>query len=110
MNIILKTPYENGSYNIIQTWEVDAPIPENHAVWPDELSTEVYYEYSGFVFLTFENIEGVDVVTSCIPNVEAWEAWKATEPDPEPDPIEPETETVTWDIMAEAITEGVNEI
>ena len=93
MNIILKTPYENGTYNIIQTWEVDAPIPESHAVWSDELSTDVYYEYSGFVFLTFENVEGVDFVTSCTPNVEAWEAWKATEPEIEPE-IEPTADEI----------------
>lgn len=33
------------------------------------------------------------------------------EPEPiEPEPIEPETDDVTWDVMAEAITEGVNEV
>ena len=32
-------------------------------------------------------------------------------PDPEvPDPVEPETNDVSWDAMAEAIKEGVNEV
>ena len=29
---------------------------------------------------------------------------------PDPDPVEPKTDGVTWDVMAEAITEGVNEV
>lgn len=108
MNIILKTPYENGSYNIIQTWDVDALIPDTHAVWSEDVDTAVYYEYNGFVFLTVEIVDGVDTVTSCTPNVEAWEAWKASLPEPQPEP-EP-VEDVTWVSMAAAITEGVNDI
>ena len=84
MNIIFKEPYENGGYSNMQTWEVSAPIPETHALWPDTLDTDDYYAYNGFVVLTIETIDGVDTVTAYEPNVEAWEAWKASLPDPEP--------------------------
>ena len=84
MNIILKEPYENGGYSNIQTWEVSVLIPETHAMWPDALDTADFYAYNGFVVLTIETIDGVDTVTAYEPNVEAWEAWKASLPDPEP--------------------------
>ena len=84
MNIIGKIANESGSYVSMQTWEVSAPIPETHALWPDTLDTADYYAYNGFVVLTIETIDGVDTVTAYEPNVEAWEAWKASLPDPEP--------------------------
>ena len=81
MNIILKEAHENGGYSVIQTWEVSAPIPETHAMWPDTLDAADYYTYNGFVILTIETIDGVDTVVSYVPNVEAWEAWKASLPE-----------------------------
>ena len=106
MNIILKTANENGSYSNMQSWD-NLPIPENHALWPDNLDTADFYKHNGFVVLTIETIDKVDTVTSYVPNVEAWEAWKASLPEPvEPDPVE----DVTWEAMAVAITEGVNEV
>ena len=84
MNIIFKEPYENGGYSNMQTWDVSAPIPETHALWPDTLDTADFYNCNGFVVLTVETIDGVDTVTAYEPNVEAWEAWKASLPDPEP--------------------------
>ena len=84
MNTIFKEPYENGCYSNMQTWEVSAPIPETHALWPDALDTADFYAYNGFVVLTIETIDGVDTVTAYEPNVEAWEAWKVSLPDPEP--------------------------
>ena len=62
------------------------PIPEGWAVVPDELDTTDFYNYHCFVFLTVETINGVDTVTAYEPNLEAWEAWKASLPDPEPEP------------------------
>ena len=108
MNIIEKLAYENGGCSNIQSWEVSAPIPETHAVWPDNLDDTNFYAYNGFVILTIKTIDGVDTVTSYVPNVEAWEAWKASLPDPEPDP-EP-VEDVSYDDLAKAIMEGVNEV
>ena len=85
MIIILKEAFENGGYSSIQTWEVSAPIPETHAVWSDALDTADFYAYNGFVVLTIETIDGVDTVTAYEPNVEAWEAWKASLPEPKVD-------------------------
>ena len=84
MNTIFKEPYENGGYSNMQTWD-NLPIPETHALWPDTLDTADFYAYNGFVVLTIETIDGVDTVTAYEPNVEAWEAWKASLPEPKVD-------------------------
>ena len=93
MNIIFKEPYENGGYFNMQTWD-NLPIPETHALWPDTLDTTDYYTYNGFVVLTIETIDGVDTVTAYEPNVEAWEAWKASLPEPKPEVDEPTADEI----------------
>ena len=93
MNIIFKEPYENGGYSNMQTWD-NLPIPETHALWPDTLDTADYYAYNGFVVLSIETIDGVDTVTAYEPNVEAWEAWKASLPEPEPEVDEPTADEI----------------
>ena len=94
MIIIPKEAFENGGYSNIQTWEVSAPIPKTHAVWSDALDTADFYVYNGFVVLTIEAIDGVDTVTAYAPNVEAWEAWKASLPEPEPEVDEPTADEI----------------
>ena len=111
MNIITKTAYENSGYPPIQSWD-NLAIPDGYAVWPDSVDAADYYAYNGFVTLTVEQVDGVDTVTKYEPNVEAWEAWKATLP---PDPPEPEPEPgdddyVTYSELAAAIREGVNSV
>lgn len=101
----------DGGYSVIHTWDEPAP-PAGCALWPDDLDTADYYAYNGFVTLTVEQVDGVDTVTKYEPNVEAWEAWKATLP---PDPPEPEPEPgdddyVTYSELAAAIREGVNSV
>ncbi len=63
----------------IQTWDSRYPIPANYAVLPDDFDTSIYQQYNGCVDLTLEG----DRVTAMTPNVEVWEAWKATLPDPD---------------------------
>lgn len=112
MNIIPKEAFENGGYSNMQTWEVSAPIPETHALWPDTLDTADYYAYNGFVVLTIETIDGVDTVTAYEPNVEAWEAWKASLPEPPEPQISDEeavaiiTDTLTTSEALNIITGG----
>ena len=77
MKIIVKELYESGAYPSIQEGDVVA-IPDGFALWPDTLDTADFYAYNGFVTLTIEQVDGVDTVTAYAPNVEAWEAWKAT--------------------------------
>ena len=64
----------------------------------------LFFEYNGFVVVSEENGKAVTVQ----PNVEAWEAWKASLPEPE-EP-EPEVDPVTqvYDELAAAYMEGVN--
>ena len=85
----------------MQTWEVSAPIPETHAMWPDTLDTADFYAYNGFVTLTIETIDGVDTVTAYEPHVEAWEAWKASLPEP-PEPQISDDEAVA--IITDTLT------
>lgn len=65
-----------------------------------ELSDEqaaVFFEYNGFVTVTTEPV-------TVEPNVEAWEEWKASLPEP----TEPKEEKTVWDELAAAYMEGVN--
>lgn len=83
-------------------------VPKGMALWPENLDTGDFYEHNGFVSLTLEEIEGISVVTGYVPNIEAWEAWKASlpplGPGPEPEPEEP----VTWTDLDAAYQEGVS--
>ena len=74
-------------------------LPEGWATIPDDMVTENF----PFGEVEVEEIDGVMTVTKWIPGV-------MPEPEPEPEPVEPEADDVTWDVMAEAITEGVNEV
>lgn len=103
MRIVKNTPADNGAYGPIQDWS-GRTLPEGYCQWPDYLSTDDFYAYSGFVVLTIVR----NLVTGYAPNTEAWEDWKASQPEPEPEP-EPET-PVTWDELAGAIREGVNSL
>lgn len=103
MKIIRIIPEADGSLSPIQSWGPSF-LPNDCAVWPDDLDTADYYAYNGFVILTVEQVDGVDTVTKYEPNVEAWEEWKSTLP---PDPPEPSGDP-TYDEMAAAIKEGVD--
>lgn len=74
-------------------------VPEGWAVVPGNLVAENF----PFGDLTAEEVDGIMTVTSWTPGV----VPEPVEPEPVP---EPETNDVTWDDMAEAITEGVNEV
>ena len=80
--ILKKLPYEDGSYPAIQTWS-NEKLPDGYAIVPEDLNTDVFYEYNGFVVLTVEN----DVITAMTANAEAKEIadkkreeWLASQP------------------------------
>lgn len=104
MYIIMLETFADGGRPALQTW--DRPnLPNGYAWCPDEFF-DVFYSTnpSGFVNITVEN----DTVTAMEVNWDAYNAYIAEHP-VEPEPVEPE-EDVTWGVMAEAITEGVNEV
>ena len=74
---IRPTPNAGGAY----------PSPQSSAArglvqFPDTF-LDTFLDYNGFVTLTIEN----NTVTAIKPNTEAWEAWKAEQPEPvEPEP------------------------
>lgn len=88
MKIIKNTPSSNGAYPALQDWTGLVP-PEGYYKWPDSLETKTFYQYNGFVTLTVTR----GIVQSYEPNVEAWEAWKASLP-PEPGPQVSDTEVL----------------
>lgn len=79
MLVISKTPSEAGQYPAIQQ-SASAGIPEGFYWWPDNLDRETFYQYEGFVTLTVAR----ETVASYAPNEEAYEEWKASQPEPEP--------------------------
>lgn len=81
--IIQKQTNPSGAYPAPQSWDSATP-PGGYAIVQDAVDLSTFYEYNGFVVLTIETIDGVDTVTAYEPNVEAWEAWKASLPEPEP--------------------------
>ena len=120
MKLVYINPNPSGAYAPIQEGNFSA-VPEGIAIWPDALPTDDFYAYNGFVTLAIEQVETVvdqeivlvpaaeeggeptaqlrDVtamiptVTACTPNTEAWEAWKASLPDP----VEPVAEPTAQD-------------
>ena len=80
MNIININPTTSECTYSIQSWNKSEP-PNGYAIVPDEIDLTDFYAYNGFVTLTIEN----NILTSYIPNVEAWEYWRASLPEPEPE-------------------------
>ena len=78
MEIIRKEPSLVGAYSAPQTWD-DPTVPEGYAVIADIVDMVDFYAYNGFVTLTIEE----DTVTAYTPNVEAWEEWKTSLPEPQ---------------------------
>jgi hypothetical protein len=78
--IIQKQPNPSGAYPAPQTWHGNRP-PVGYAII--DLDMTEFYSYNGFVILAIEG----DTVTGYTPNTEAWEKWKAEQPEPqEPEP------------------------
>ena len=70
MQIIKKDPSNSGAYSPIQTWKGFAP-PEGYVIWPDELETETFYKYNGFIIPTILRKQ----VTTYVPNEESFREW-----------------------------------
>ncbi len=104
MKIIRQTPNKGGAYPAIQEGNFRT-VPEGYALWPDDLSTEVFYEHNGFVTLAIQD----GAVQSYVPNLDAWEAWKASLPPEEPEspPAPTEAEQLRADVDYIAAMTGV---
>lgn len=97
MKVVYTEPNPSGAYPPIQEGNFEE-CPEGMAEWPEELGTETFYQYNGFVTLTVEDGR----VTACQPNTEAWERWKAEHPDPGP---QPEPTEITLEDVAEMLVD-----
>ncbi len=106
MKYITQNPNPSGAYPAPQSNPFPGAIPLT-----DE-QAQMVVDYNGFVTITSSEEIIVDEFTRTVyfvtPDLEAWEAWKATLP-PEPEP-EPEPEYVTYAELAKAIREGVNAV
>ena len=96
MRYINPIQHEQGGYYPPQTTYAIGLVN-----FPDEF-LDMFYEYNGFVTLTIED----ETVTAVEPNIEVWEAWKATLPTDKP--TEPTSDMAIWDELDKAYTEGVN--
>lgn len=77
MQIILKQARENGGRPGLQSWSRPEP-PEGYAIIPDGFNTSVFYAYMGFVSIEVKD----DVLVSMTGNQEAFDAYKAANPEP----------------------------
>ena len=68
-------PNESGAYSVPQSNDFQGSV-----YLPDDMLPE-FIRYNGFVVLTIDD----GVVTYIEPNMEAWEEWKAEQPEPEPE-------------------------
>lgn len=99
--VISKNTFGEYAVRDIQTnsgWSAN-PYGEEYAVVPDEMVTDIL-ETKGFVDIEL-NEDGTEVVSFT-----ALEVPDIPVPEPEPTP----TDESVWDEMANAITEGVNEV
>lgn len=130
MKIIQKTPNPSGAYPSPCSWNNQIP-PNGYAVIADTVDMADFYAHNGFVTLNIEAIEytrqveqivpvektrevegevqtvdekyTIDTVTAYTPNVEAWEAWKASLPAPsEPEPSTEERIAALEEQLAQA--------
>ena len=86
--IIQKQPNPSGAYPAPQSWNRNV-LPDGYATIADAVDMTDFYAYNGFVTLVVTD----DVVTAYQPNIQAWEEWKAQQPEPRPEPKpEPTTE------------------
>ena len=100
MKLIEIAPLDNCAHNNQTIDGADPfvfPIPNGWAVIPDDMECENF----PFGEVEVEEIDGVMTVTK----------WTAgVMPEPEPVEPEPEAENVSYDELAAAIMEGVNEV
>ena len=100
MQYVRSTPTPSGAYPAPN----DRPFPGCLPLTDGQAA--VLIQYNGFVTITQEpdeEIEGSSVTVA--PDVEAWEAWKASQP-PEPEPTPSVEERVTS--LETAIANGLN--
>lgn len=83
MKIISQIRNPGGTCPGPQDWPDGLELPEGFAQVPEGMDLEPFYAHNGFVTLTVED----GVVAAMTPDLEAWEAWRASLP-PEPDPME----------------------
>lgn len=104
MYVIKLDTDEYGARQPLFTWE-KSTVPTGFAFCPDEFF-DVFYSTTPAGFVNIEVTD--DTVTAMEVNWDAYNKYVEEHP-VEPEPVEPE-EDVTWGVMAEAITEGVNEV
>jgi len=98
MKIIKKEANPSGGYPGIQEGNWNS-VPEGMAVWPETLETATFYDYNGFVKLDIQPVEGVDTVNGYVPDTGAWEAWKASLPEPGQEPAPEPTDGEILDVL-----------
>ena len=102
MQYIRSTPNSSGAYPAPDSNPFSGSLPLTDG------QAAVLIQYNGFVIITNEpdeDIEGSSVTVT--PNTEAWEKWKASQPDPEEIPPTKE-EQLRADVDYLALMTGVD--
>lgn len=95
-------PNPSGAYGGPQS----NPFPGAAAMSDEQMKTLI--EYNGFVTLHTEVVDGVLTVTDVVPNIAAWEEWKAGLPPEElPEESPTELEQLRADVDYIAMETGV---
>ena len=103
MQILQKSPLENGGYSVIQTWPGTVP-PEGYVIVPDTLAPSVFYDFMGLVTLELNG----DTVTAMTGNQAALDAYKASLPEPVDPPPTTEERVATLEEENKLLKEQVS--
>lgn len=105
MNYLISTPNPSGAYPAPQSNPFPGAIPLT-----DE-QAQMVVDYNGFVTVTSHEETIVEDFTKTVyevtPNLEAWEKWKASQPEPEEIPPSKE-EQLRADVDYLALMTGVD--
>ena len=102
MQYVKATPNTSGAYPAPQSNPFPGCLPLTDG------QAAVLIQYNGFVTITQEPDEDVDGSSVTVtPNLEAWEKWKASQPDPEEIPPSKE-EQLRADVDYLALMTGVD--
>ena len=85
MYILRDTPNSEGQYPAIQQTTQPVP-PAGYVWWPDGLDQAEFIQYLGFIVPIVKR----KTVASYTVNMEAYNNWVETHPDPEPEPTDTE--------------------
>ena len=94
MYILKSTPSAEGQYGPILVSNQPVP-PEGYVWWPDSVDQTDFIQYLGFIVPNIKR----NTVASYTVNMEAYNDWVESHPDPEPEPTDTEVLNTLLGVM-----------